>query len=130
MASKKVNITIYSYGEYTKWDRTNRALPKIVEITETIEAGIGTEFGYVLKIERAKGKKLQFKIIHPPFKDEKGNITPDFDGEHFISSNDYSFFLGDCVWEPLENKLGPWQLITWLDGKIVADKTLTLIRKG
>ncbi len=129
MSKRKVNIELYSFGEYTQWDRNNRELPNLVDITETIEAEIGTEFGYVLKIKRGKGKKLEFKIIHPPFKDDKGNIMPDFVGEYYISSNDYSFFLGDCIWEPLEDKLGDWRLITYLDGKIIADKTLKLVRK-
>ncbi len=129
MSKRKVNIELYSFGEYTQWDRNSRELPNLVDITETIEAEIGTEFGHVLKIKRGKGKKLDFKIIHPPFKDDKGNKMPDFVGEYYISSNDYSFFLGDCIWEPLEDKLGDWRLITYLDGKVIADKTLKLVRK-
>ncbi|MGQ8337315.1 DUF3859 domain-containing protein [Sunxiuqinia sp. A32] len=127
MARKKIDIELYSYGEYSHWDRTSRELPKIVKITDTIRAEIGTEFGYVLKIRKAKGKKLEFRIIHPPFKDESGNVMPDFTGEYYIRSNDYSFFLGDCIWEPLEDKLGDWQLITYFEGKVIADKTLHLV---
>ncbi|WP_299584052.1 DUF3859 domain-containing protein [uncultured Sunxiuqinia sp.] len=129
MAKKKIDIVLYSYGEYSPWDRSNRDLPKIREITEIIEAEIGTEFGYILKIRKGKGKKLEFRIIHPPFKDEHGAIAPDFTGEYYINSNDYSFFLGDCIWEPLEDKLGPWRLITYLDGQVIADKTLQLVAK-
>ena len=129
LSKKKIDIELYSYGEYTEWDRYSRKLPKIVNITNTIEAQIGTEFGYVLKIKKGKGKKLRFKIIHPPFRDESGQVMPDFDGEYFVSSNDHEFFLGDCIWEPLEDKLGEWRLITWLDDKIIADKILRLVRK-
>ncbi|WP_053186948.1 DUF3859 domain-containing protein [Sunxiuqinia dokdonensis] len=129
MAKKKVDIILHSYGQYTKWDRESRELPKILEIAHTIQAEIGTEFGYLLKIRKGKGKKLEFRIIHPPFKDEQGNIAPDFTGEYYVNSNDYSFFLGDCVWEPLEDKLGPWRLITYLEGQVIADKTLELVRK-
>lgn len=129
LSRKKIDIELYSYGEYSEWDRNSRNLPKIVNITEIIEAQIGTEFGYVLKIKRGKGKKLTFKITHPPFKDEQGDIAPDFEGEYFISTKDHEFFLGDCVWEPLEDKLGDWRLITYLDDKVVADKTLHLIHK-
>ena len=129
MAKSKIDITLYSYGEYSAWDRSSRELPKLINITETIEAEIGTEFGYVLKIKKGKGKKLEFRIIHPPFKDEHGKVRPDFTGEYYVNSNDHSFFLGDCIWEPLEDKLGEWRLITYMDGKVIADKTLTLIKK-
>lgn len=129
MARKKIDIELYSYGEYSEWDRNSRKLPKIVNITHTIEAEIGTEFGYVLKIKRGKGKKLEFKIIHPPFLDEDGKLVPDFTGEYYINSNDHEFFLGDCIWEPLEDKLGHWRLITYLDGQVIADKTLHLVKK-
>lgn len=129
MAKKKVDIELYSYGQYTKWDRESRELPRILEITQVIQAEIGTEFGYLLKIRKGKGKKLEFRIIHPPFKDEQGDIAPDFTGEYYVNSNDYSFFLGDCVWEPLEDKLGPWRLITYLDGQVIADKTLQVVEK-
>ncbi len=129
MKKKKIDIDLYSYGEYTNWDRESRDLPKITNITDTIEAKIGTEFGYVLKIKGCKGKKLEFRMIHPPFKDEAGNIRPDFTGDYYIKSNDYSFFLGDHVWAPLHDKLGSWQLITYMDGKVIADKTLFLVEK-
>ena len=129
MGKRKVDIELYSFGEYSKWDRNSKELPNLVDVTETIKAEIGTEFGYVLKIKRGKGKKLEFRIIHPPFKDDHGNLMPDFTGEYYINSNDYSFFLGDCIWEPLDDKLGEWRLITYLDGKLIADKTLKLIEK-
>ncbi len=129
MARKKIDIELYSYGQYTEWNRGSRNLPKIVDITDTIEAEIGTEFGYILKIRKAKGKKLEFRIIHPPFKDEAGVVMPHFTGEYYINSNDYAFFLGDCIWEPLEDKLGEWRLITYLDGQVIADKILKLIPK-
>lgn len=129
MARKKIDIELHSYGQYSEWERNSRKLPKIINITETIEAEVGTEFGYILKIKKGKGKKLEFKIIHPPFTDERGNSMPDFTGEYYINSNDYEFFLGDCIWEPLEDKLGSWRLITYLDGQVIADKTLLLISR-
>ena len=118
---------MYSYGHYSTWDRKSKQLPKILEITDTIRAETGTEFGYILKIKKGKGKRLEFRIVHPPFKDENGNVADDFTGEYFINSNDYEFFLGDCIWEPLHDKLGAWRLITTIDGQVVADKTLYLI---
>ncbi len=129
MSKKKIEVELYSYGEYSRWDKTSKELPRILNITDHIEAEIGTEFGYMLKIKKARGKKLEFRIIHPPFTDEDGQVMDDFTGEVYIHSNDYEFFLGDCVWEPLEDKLGAWRLMTMMDGKIIADKTLTLIGK-
>ena len=130
MSKKKFDIALYTYGEYSTWNRESKALPKILNITDTIEAEVGTEFGYVLKIKKAKGCKIDFRIIHPPFNDEFGEPMDDFTGEVYINSNDYEFFLGDCIWEPLEDKLGAWRLVTELEGKVIADKTLHLVRKG
>jgi len=129
MSKRKISITVYSYGEYEKWDRQSRAIPKILNITTEIEAEIGTEFGYVLHIKQGKGETLTFKIDHPPFKDETGMIPPPFTGQQFIRTNDFEFYLGDCVWEPLENKLGKWELTTWHNNKIVAQKTFKLVKK-
>lgn len=130
LVKHKFDITLYTYGEYSTWDRESKALPKILNITDRIESEIGTEFGYVLHIKKAKGSKITFRIIHPPFKDENGEPADDFTGEVYVNSNDYEFFLGDCIWEPLEDKLGPWRLITELDGKVIADKTLHLVSKN
>ncbi len=129
MAKRKVEIEIYSYGEYAEWNRESKSIPRLVAITETIEATVGTEFGYVLRIRHGKGKRLDFRIDHPPFPDKEGKVTPPFTGEYFVRSNDYEFFLGDCIWEPLHDKLGNWTMTTWLEGKIVAQKTLRLIAK-
>lgn len=129
MAKRKVEIELYSYGEYAEWDRQSKSIPRLVAITETVGAEIGTEFGYVLKIRHGKGKKLDFRIDHPSFPDKEGKVAPPFTGEQYIRSNDYEFFLGDCIWEPLEDKLGNWTMTTWLDGKIVAQKTLRLVAK-
>ena len=51
---------------------------------------------------------------------------PPFDGEEYIRSNDWDFYLGDTLWEPLENKVGDWRMTLELDGKIIADKTFTV----
>lgn len=129
MAKRKINITMYSYGEYSKWDRQSKEIPKILDITTVIKATIGTEFGYVLHIKQGKGETLTFEINHPPFKDEKGQIRPSFTGEQFIRTNDFQFFLGDCIWEPLEDKLGKWEITTFHKGKVVAHKIFNIQRK-
>lgn len=120
---------MYSYGEYSKWERDSKQIPKILNFSTEIEAEIGTEFGYVLHVKQAKGEKLGFKINHPPFTDEKGNWRPPFTGEQFIRTNDFEFYLGDCIWEPLDDKLGTWELTTYYNGKVVANKVFNLVKK-
>ena len=118
---------MWSYGEYSKWDRNSKEVPKILDITTEIKAETGTEFGYVLHIKNGKGEKLTFKIDHPPFNDDEGNLRPPFTGEQFIRTNDFQFYLGDCIWEPMEDKFGKWELTTYYKGKVVANKTFNLI---
>ena len=124
MAKRKITYEIYSYGIYARWDNSGKDLPKLIKITDKIPAEVHTEFGYVIEIKGAKGKKLEFVIEHPPFTDSSGEISPPFRGEHYISSNDYRFYLGDCIWEPVEDKKGPWRFLTCLEGKLLADKIL------
>lgn len=120
---------MYSYGEYATWDRNSKAIPKLLSIKNTVEAETGTEFGYVLRIKKAKGKRIDFRIDHPPFQDESGKVSPPFTGQVIINSNSYEFFLGDCVWDPADDKMGNWTMTTKIDGEIVAQKTLRLIPK-
>lgn len=127
MAKKKVSVEIYTYGEYTRWDKESNDLPSILNITDRIEAEPGTEFGYVLRILKGKGKKLEYRIEHPPFCDENGDLMPDFTGEVFVNSNQYNFFLGDSIWEPVDDKFGKWRFICYIDKRIVADKTLHIL---
>ncbi len=127
MAKKKIESELYSYGIYSNWDKGSKNLPKLIKITDKIPLQLDIEFGYVIKIKGAKGKRIKFKIDHPPFTDENGQIMPPFTGEYFIRSNDYEFFLGDTIWEPIHNKKGEWKLTTWLDGKILIQKSLFII---
>ncbi len=129
MTKRKTTVEIFSYGEYTKWDKENKLIPKILKFTTTIKAEIGTEFGYVLRIKNGKGKVLSFKIDHPPFTDENGKLRPPFTGEQFIRTSNFEFYLGDCVWEPLEDKLGDWEITTYLEGETVAQKKFRLVKK-
>lgn len=127
MPKQKPTFEIYTYGIYSKWDLSSKDIPRIIKITDQIPAEIDIEFGYILKVKRGKGIKLEFKIEHPPFKDDKGNVRPAFTGEHYVNSNDWEFFLGDTVWEPVQDKTGKWKLITYFNGKVVANKTLYVI---
>lgn len=126
MAKRKPIFNMYSFGEYSKWDRESNEIPRIIDFKTDIDAQIGTEFGYVLHIKNGKGAKIEFRIDHPPFKDDDGNIRPPFAGEHFIRTNDYEFYIGDCIWEPLEDKLGKWEVTTFYQGKVVAHKIFNL----
>ena len=126
MAKRRPEFKMYSYGEYSTWNRESKEIPKILEFTTEIEAKLGTEFGYVLHIKNGKGETIDFKIDHPPFKNENGKLVAPFTGEQFIRTNDFEFYLGDCVWEPLEDKLGTWELTTYYRGQVVAHKIITL----
>lgn len=126
MAKRRPTFKMYSYGEYSLWDRSSREIPKILDFTTEIDAKIGTEFGYVLHIKNGKGECVEFKIDHPPFNDDEGNLRPSFTGEQFIRTNDFEFYLGDCIWEPLHDKLGKWELTTYYQGKVVAHKIFIL----
>lgn len=35
-------------------------------------------------------------------------------------------YLGDTLWEPLENKVGDWRMTLELDERIIADKTFVV----
>lgn len=115
-----------SWGLYTPLDKGGKELPKLIRFTEEIPCELGIEFGYILHIRHGRGMKLTFQIDHPPFLRD-GEIDPPFTGEEYVRSNDWKFFLGDTTWEPFADKAGGWRIRTWLEGDLVADRTLTLI---
>lgn len=122
----KPEVEIVSYGKYSNWDRDSKELPELVDLTEEVKAEIDVEFGMIIEIFKAKGRYLDFVIDHPPFKDEHGNIAPPFEGTYQIKSNPFSFFLGDTIWEPVEDKKGPWTMTVFIDDEKVAGKTILL----
>lgn len=126
MPRKRIETKIKNFGLYTKWDRNSKELPRILDFTTRVPAKLDVEFGYILNIKKAKGSKLTFRIDHPPFKNSDGEISPPFEDELHIPSNDYNFFLGDTVWEPVEDKKGLWTLTIWVDDKQAAQKTFEL----
>ena len=127
MAKKKIDVKLLNFGLYSQWDRESKEIPDFKKFTTTIPAQIGVEFGYILQIKKAKNKKIHFTIEHPPFRDSSGEIAPPFEGEVYINSNDYKFFLGDTIWEPVDDKVGIWRLICRIDDQIVADKSLEVV---
>lgn len=118
---------MHSHGVYDGWNRAGKELPGLLRITTEVEAALEVEFGYILRIRNARNCKITFRIEHPPFRNSEGELAPPFDGELYVKTNDFRFFLGDTVWAPVEDKRGAWRLITWLDGEKVADRTLTLV---
>ena len=120
-------VEVLSYGQYTTWDRESKELPQLLEMTEKVEARIDAEFGMIVEIFQAKGRFLDFRIDHPPFTDPEGNIEPPFEGSYQIRNNPYAFFLGDTIWEPVEDKRGPWTMSIFMDGKKLASKTIELL---
>ncbi len=126
MPRRTIEFTIDSYGIYTPWESGARELPTILEFTTDIPVRHGVEFGYILQISGGRGEKLTFQMDHPPFRNDAGELAPPFTGEMHIRNNDFRFFLGDTVWEPLDDKAGAWRLRTFHEGRVVADKTFRL----
>ena len=126
MAKVKPVFTIESYGIYTQWDADSKSLPKIQEFTTEVPAELDIEFGYILKVKKGKGIKLNFTIFHPEIPDDEGAIMAPFIGEEFVNNNDWEFFIGDTIWAPVENKVGPWRIIIEYQNTIIADKTFQI----
>lgn len=123
MAKQKPEVSIRSYGIYTQWDEAAKELPRITEFTTRVYAKVDVEFGMIVNIKRAKNQKLWYCIYHPGISDAEGATRPPFDGEVYVKTADWDFFLGDTIWEPIEDKLGEWRLVIELDGKKVAEQT-------
>ena len=127
MTKRKPKITLESFGRYSKWEKTNRKLPKILEFTNIIEAVEGNEFGLIMKIEGGKGIKLDYTIRHPSFKNEAGLTEPDFMGEYYVTSNQHEFYVGDCIGLPVEDKVGLWEINVCCNEKIIISKKFQII---
>jgi hypothetical protein len=119
-------VEIISYGQYTRWDRESKELPELVSLTDSVKAGLDVEFGMIVEIWQAKGRFIQFRIDHPPFTDKNGNIEPPFEGEYQVKTNPYRFFLGDTIWEPIEDKIGDWTMSICMGGKRLVSKRIRL----
>ena len=127
MAKRKPEIRMRTYGIYTHWESDSRALPKIAEVTTKVKAVVDVEFGFIVNVKGGKNQELFYCIDHPGILDDQGKRRPPFDGSVYIKTNDWNFYLGDTIWEPVQDKLGNWRMTLELDGNIVADKTFELI---
>ncbi|UTT84690.1 DUF3859 domain-containing protein [Vibrio pelagius] len=129
MAKRSVVVDMISYGIYSTWDSKSKDLPKIQEFTHRVEAEIDVEFGYIINIKKAKGEKIRYCIYHPNITTDKGEVLEPFDGEEYVGSNDWDFYLGDTIWAPIDNKIGKWRMTVELEGRVIADKTFDLVAK-
>jgi len=126
MAKKKPVVRIQTYGIHSKWDAKSKLLPKVQEFTTEIPAEIDIEFGLIINVKNARGKKAFYCIDHPGIYDDAGNKRAPFTGDVHITNNDWSFYLGDTIWAPIDDKCGPWRMTIELDGQVIADKTFNV----
>jgi len=126
-SKKKFEVVIESYGRYTQWRSGSRELPKIVEFTNVIRAYAGIEFGMILRIRKGKGVKLDYYVKHPVIRNGINIVENDFNGKHIIRSNDYQFFIGDCIDQPVEDKIGKWIISIYSEGILLAEKTFSVV---
>jgi len=127
-------IEMTSYGIYSHWDAKAKELPKIKEFTQVITAEEEIEFGFIVNIKKAKGQLLQFFIHHPGIINKKGQVLAPFDGEVYVRSNDWNFYLGDtiqvlCPISGLESNYGEWRMTLEMEGKTIAEKTFKVVAR-
>ena len=126
MPKRKPEIRIRSYGIYSDWDAKTKTLPRIEEFTTRVPATIDIEFGFIINIKWAKNSELDYCIDHPGILDDLGKRRSPFDGSVYVKTNDWDFYLGDTIWEPIKDKLGPWRMSVEMEGKLVAEKTFEI----
>jgi hypothetical protein len=127
MSKLKANFTISSYGIYKEWDEKSKQLPVINDFTTKIPALVDIEFGFILRVVKGKGLRLDWTIYHPDVADKNGQIMEPFCGDVYVRNNDWEFYLGDSLWEPIENKTGDWRMTIALDNKVIAEKTFSVL---
>lgn len=126
MAKIKPLVSMQSYGIYTQWDSSSKELPQIQSFTTKVPAKLDIEFGFIINIKKAKGEKIHFCIYHPDIPDDDGIAMALFEGTEYIKNNDWHFYLGDTLWQPINNKIGDWRMTIELNSKIIADKTFSV----
>ncbi len=127
MSKLRNPFEISSYGIYENWDEKRKSLPKIKTFTTNIPTQLEIEFGFILKAKKSKGKRLDWTIFHPDVTDNVGHVMAPFEGVVYVRNNDWEFYLGDTVWPPIHDKVGDWLMVIECDGKIIAQKTFSLL---
>ena len=130
MVKRKPEIRMRTYGIYTKWDSESKELPKIREITTRVPAELHIEFGFIIQVKGAKNQELYYCINHPGILDSEGRRREPFDGTVYVKSNEWDFYLGDTIWEPIQDKIGNWHMWLELNGAKVAEKTFAKTLAG
>ncbi|MBW8192358.1 DUF3859 domain-containing protein [Neiella marina] len=123
MAKTKFSSRIVSAGIYDGFDASSKQLPKIKSFTRHVLAELDVEFGLIVNISKAKGHRIVWRIEHPNLVNDEGDVMPPFEGEEFISDNDWHFYLGDCIWAPIDDKGGNWRMTIELNGALIVDET-------
>ncbi|MGY3569660.1 DUF3859 domain-containing protein [Vibrio paucivorans] len=134
MAKRSAIVEMTSYGVYSTWDSKSKHLPKIKEFTTDVYAEVDVEFGFIVNIKKAKGALIRYCIDHPGVLSKKGQVLAPFDGEEYVGSNDWDFYLGDtiqllCPENGLESNIGHWRMSIELEGNEVAVKTFNVLAK-
>lgn len=127
MSRTRLQHNLRSYGLYEAWNGDHKSVPRIQSFTTDIPCRVGIEFGYVIHFLHGRGEKLDFEIDHAPWLNDQGAVEPSFRGTFYIRDNEFDFFLGDTIWEPWQEKCGPWTLRTWHKGQLLAEKTFELV---
>jgi len=128
MAKQNPRVTVRTYGIYSKWNGGSKELPSFQEATTQIPAVVDIEFGLVVNIVGGKNLPLEYCIDHPGIRDEAGRLRSPFTGLEYVRTNDWDFYLGDTIWEPIDDKIGPWRMTLQLQGRTVADVTFDVHR--
>lgn len=126
MAKYKPVTKMQTYGIHSLWQSKSKHLPSIQKFTTDIPAEIDIEFGFIVNIKKARGAKIHFCIEHPGILDADGKVRAPFSGDVHVTNNDWDFYLGDTVWQPIADKCGAWCMTISLDGKVLADKTFNV----
>ena len=127
MTKRTPKVRMRTYGIYTQWESKSRTLPKICEVTTKVNAVVDIEFGFIVNVTGAKNHELYYCIDHPGILDDQGKQRPPFDGVVYIKKNDWDFYLGDTIWEPIHDKIGNWRMWLELEGKVVAEQTFEIL---
>lgn len=128
MAKQHPEVTLRTYGIYSQWDSASKDLPRFIESTTQIPARVDIEFGMVINVKGGKNLPLNFCIDHPGIRDDRGRRRKPFADTVYVKTNDWDFYLGDTIWEPIDDKIGTWRMTIELQGHIVAEQSFQLIR--
>ncbi len=127
MARRRPVISEVSYGLYSRFEAGGKGLPGVVRFTTAVPAVVGQEFGLIVKIKQGRGLLIDWEIEHPRVPSAEGGVMAPFMGSEYVRTQDYDFFLGDALWEPLIHMVGEWKLTVNLDRKTAAQRTFEVL---